>query len=755
MTVIKELKEYYNIDVSELRELPGDVDYQNIKYEVIAKDGEKFILKIFPGKDELELAKEETRICNTIAPMLSFRVPVTIPSKNNRFFFKSSAGEAKLLRYIDGEFIMNVEQTPGLLYRLGEKAGELTCSLTGINSNTIKSRRLFWDIQNAGFSYNKIDLISENPTRSQVHYFLDRFREFVEPELHLLRHSIIHGDLNDHNILVKNGRVEGFIDFGDSTFSPVVCELAVACAYMMMNKSFPLEEVLPLVRGYCNTFPLERKEAELLPELIAARLCISLCNSAEKKHSGRESNYVLISEKPAKALIDKLITLNPEKMRDSFLGAAGFEKGSRERKREWIFSVRQANTGSSLRLNYEIPVYMTGAAFQYMYDEKGNTLLDTCNNIPHVGHCHPVVSEAISGQLRLLNTNTRYLYDTMAEYIEKLLGYFPRGLDRVFMVNSGSAATDLAARMANAWRGREHMAVLEHGYHGNTLTAISLSSYKFDGKGGRGKPGNIIKLPLPKLFRGRLASGEEYAEEARDILEEEKEKGNIPAALFAEPVSGCGGQVPVAPGYFKSLHPYLKENDILTVIDEVQTGFGRPGGYFWGFEKHGIVPDIVILGKPMGNGFPVAAVVTTGEVAGAFDTGMEFFSSFGGSTLSCRVAGAVLEVLDKENLQENARKAGGFLKEEFMKLQKIHPVIADVRGEGLFLGVELEDEEAKPATKLASYLVNGLRMENILAASDGPYDNVLKIKPPMCFSVDNSVHFAGVIDRLLSVYPGG
>jgi len=750
MAAINELKEHYNIDVSELKKLPGDVDYRNIKYEVAAKEGEKYILKIFPDKDELDLAIEETWLCNRIAPLLSFKVPLTLTCKNDELFFSSSEGPAKILHFIEGDFIMNVEQTPALLYELGEKTGEMLHALKGINSPLIRSRKIFWDIQNAELSFNRLQFIREHETRRKVHYFLDRFSQFVAPKLRFMRHSIIHGDLNDHNILVKDGRVEGFIDFGDSTYSPVVSELAVACAYMMMDKSDPVEDVLPLINGFCRVYPLEREEIEALPEMVAARLCISLCNSAEKRDSGVDNEYVLISEEPARELIDKLIEINPLRIKERFLEAGGFDFGSMRNRRERILSVRKKNTGSSLSLTYRKPVYMTGAAFQYMYDENGSAFLDTCNNIPHVGHCHPVVSEAVSKQSRILNTNTRYLYDTMADYIERLLEYFPPGLDRVFMVNSGSAATDLAVRMAQTFSGRGHMAVMEHGYHGNTLTAINMSSYKFDGKGGGGKPHNVIKLPLPKLFRGKYATGEEYAEEAKAILEERKQKGVMPAGLIAETVSGCGGQVPVAPGYFKILQPYLKENEILTVIDEVQTGFGRLGEYFWGFGMHGIIPDIVILGKPMGNGFPVAAVVTTGEVSAAFNTGMEFFSSFGGSTLSCKAAGAVLDVIEAENLRGNAGKVGTFLKGELLKLQKIHHVIADVRGEGLFLGVELEDEKGNPDTKTSSLLINRLRDKNVLASTDGPFNNVIKIKPPMCFTEKNAAHFAGMLDEFFS-----
>jgi len=776
------LKELFNIEVSEAKEHQGDVDYSNLIYELTGTGGRKYILKIFDDPQELALAEEEARICGEIAPLLSFRVPETISGANNELFFDTPKGKARLSPFIGGDFIMDTKQTPEIMLSLGEKIGELDRQLEKIESPLIESRRLPWDIKNAHFSFDKSSLIKEPELKRLVDYFFDRFHHFAWPRLHSLRHSIIHGDLNDHNILVKDGEVEGFIDFGDSVCSALVCELAVACAYMMMNKNEPVKEVLPLIEGYNRVLPLKREEMEILPELITARLCISLCNSAEKKEKGLDNDYVLISEKPARDLLEKWISLNPLYVRDSFLGAAGVAsggkapdgggcnereackkiageerkdiketglKGESEPERERLLEIRRTRTGSSLSLHYDTPVYMKEAAFQYMYNAEGKTFLDTCNNIPHIGHCHPAVSKAVSVQSRLLNTNTRYLYDSFAEYTCKLLEFFPSSLNKVFLVNSGSAATDLAIRMACIWSRRRHLAVLSHGYHGNTLAAVNVSSYKFDGRGGEGTPENVIKLPLPKLFNGMYASGKEYAANAKSVLQESVADGNRPAAFIAEPVSGCGGQVPVAPGYFKEIEAFLKKNGILFIMDEVQTGFGRLGDHFWGFSMHGVTPDMVILGKPMGNGHPVAAVVTTSEIADAFDTGMEFFSSFGGNTVSCKVAGAVIDVICSEKLQENASLTGGYLKEELGGLKKRYPQIGDVRGEGLFLGVELVGQDLKPATELASRVKNGLRERCVLAATDGPFDNVIKIKPPLCFNRQNAAHFIDELERQL------
>ena len=444
-----------------------------------------------------------------------------------------------------------MRHTDKLLFSLGEKIAELNIALSEVKSPILASRKLFWDLQNATLSYHKTQLIKEPEKRKLVNYYFDRFRQFVLPHLHTLRHSIIHGDLNDYNILVKDGKIEGFLDFGDATYTPLINELAIAMTYIMLGKEHPFEQLLPLLKGYHKINPLTKPEVELLPELITTRLCISLCNSAEKKHIRQDNEYVLISEEPGWALIEKWIKVNPLKIKKLFFDATGFESEVAKHKKDELLSIRNKTAGKSLALSYKVPVYMTSAAFQYMFDECGNTFLDAYNNIPHVGHCHPKISEVLSKQARILNTNTRYLYDSYAAYSEKLLRYFPSSLSKVFFVNSGSEATDLAIRMARTFNQRNHIAVLEHGYHGNSTLGIEVSSYKFDGKGGNGKADHILKLPLPNLFSGKYATGIEFAEEAKKIIHEAIESGNNPAAFIAEPISGCGGQVPLAPGYLK------------------------------------------------------------------------------------------------------------------------------------------------------------------------------------------------------------
>ena len=384
---------------------------------------------------------------------------------------------------------------------------------------------------------------------------------------------------------------------------------------------------------------------------------------------------------------------------------------------------------------------MDRAAFQYMFDKYGNSYLDAYNNIPHVGHSHPKVVEAGQKQMSRLNTNTRYLYDQINEYTANLLQYFPKSLNKVFLVNSGSAATDLALRLARNFTAKNLIAVVEHGYHGNTQAGIEISHYKFSGKGGKGISENVICLPIPDTYRGefKLNNGNAGISFAHKAIHQLSEFTGEIAAFIAEPIVGCGGQVSLAKGYLKEIYAEIRRQGGVCISDEVKTGFGRLGNVFWGFEVQEVIPDIIILGKPMGNGHPMGAVVCNGEIAEAFNNGMEFFSSFGGNPVSCAIGKAVLEVLEEEQLQQNAKTVGDYYLQELGKLQQKYECIGDVRGSGLFIGFEFVKDRftLEPDTELAQKVKNELREKFILVSTDGPFDNVIKSKPPLCFTIEN------------------
>jgi 4-aminobutyrate aminotransferase-like enzyme len=399
---------------------------------------------------------------------------------------------------------------------------------------------------------------------------------------------------------------------------------------------------------------------------------------------------------------------------------------------------------------------MMKAAFQYMYDDKGNTYLDCVNNICHVGHCHPRVVEAGQRQMANLNTNTRYLYDSLNEYAENLCATFPDELKKIFFVNSGSAATDLALRLARKHTRQDQVIVVDHAYHGNVTSAIEVSPYKFDGRGGDGCVATTHKVAIPDTYRGNFREtdenpGQKYAEEVDRVLKNIHQKGENVAAFICESIIGCGGQIMLPEGYLEEVYQKVRKHGGVCIADEVQVGFGRVGSSFWGFEMQHVIPDIVILGKPMGNGHPLAAVVTTEQIARSFEDGMEFFSSFGGNPVSCAIGQAVLDVIHQEKLQHNAMIIGDKLIAGLHDLKSKNPIIGDIRGSGLFLGIEfvLDPMTREPAPQATKTIVEEMKKRKILLSTDGPFHNVIKFKPPMVFSPENADHFLTNLESVL------
>jgi 4-aminobutyrate aminotransferase-like enzyme/Ser/Thr protein kinase RdoA (MazF antagonist) len=404
-------------------------------------------------------------------------------------------------------------------------------------------------------------------------------------------------------------------------------------------------------------------------------------------------------------------------------------------------TTRREVLGKNMSISYEKPLKIVRGWMQHLYDDTGCAFLDFYNNVPLVGHSHPGVLRAVQKQIALLNTNTRYLHDLVNRYAQSLTQHLPDPLRVCFFVNSGSEANELALRLARTHTQREDIIVLEHAYHGNTSTLIDISPYKFDGPGGSGRKPWVHIACMPDDYRGKYRredaqAGTKYAAHVGEILDAMHRQGRAPAAYIAEALPSVGGQIVFPPNYLEQVYTRVRAAGGLCIADEVQVGFGRLGTHFWGFETQNVIPDIVVLGKPIGNGFPLAAVITTPKIARSFDNGMEFFSTFGGNPVACAAGLAVLRVVEDEKLQERAFRAGGYLKESLRALQKQYPIIGDVRGSGLFLGVDLvlDPVTHSAATAQAAYVVNRLRECGILTGADGPFNNVIKLRPPLIIS---------------------
>lgn len=415
--------------------------------------------------------------------------------------------------------------------------------------------------------------------------------------------------------------------------------------------------------------------------------------------------------------------------------------------------LRKQDLGRSLSLQYIEPLHIVRGSGVYLIDANGKKYLDTVNNVAHVGHEHPRVVKAGQQQMAILNTNSRYLHSGITQLATQLKSKLPKSLSVLHFVNSGSEANELALRMMQAATGSAEILVSQSGYHGNTKACVAISSYKFDGKGGFGPPDHVHVFPRPDLYRGKYRGAgatQKYIDEVESLLNELNKHKKKLGGLIIEPILSCGGQTELPPSFLKSIYALVRSAGGLCISDEVQTGCGRMGKTYWGFQLYDVIPDIVTIGKPLGNGHPVAAVACTEEVALKFANGMEYFNTFGGNPVSCSIASEVLQVVEDEKLQKNALQIGDYLKNRLYLLAQRHPIIGDVRGQGLFLGFELVTKDLAPLEKQADYLVNRMKTKGILMSTDGPDHNVIKIKPPIIFSKADADFLIDTLDQILA-----
>ena len=427
---------------------------------------------------------------------------------------------------------------------------------------------------------------------------------------------------------------------------------------------------------------------------------------------------------------------------------------------EALLARRRAHLGPNLSISYRRPLTIVRGHMQYLFDADGRRYLDAVNNVPHVGHSHPRVARAAARQMAVLNTNTRYLHENLVAYAERLCALLPDPLGVCYIVCSGSEANELALRLARAHTRHTDFIVVDGAYHGNTTSLVDISPYKFDGPGGSGCPPHVHKVRMPDVYRGpyrrgRPDAGPLYARDVAGAVDRTTAAGRTIAAFICESLLSCGGQIVLPDGYLAHAYRAVRAAGGVCIADEVQVGFGRVGTDMWGFATQGAVPDIVTMGKPIGNGFPLAAVVTTPEIAASFDNGMEYFNTYGGNPVSCAVGMAVLDVMRDEQLQARALTVGAHLTRGLNSLMARFPIIGDVRGLGLFLGVELvrDRDTLEPAAAQASYIVNRMRDRGILVSTDGPLHNVIKIKPPLPFGTQDADRFVGTLADVLAEDP--
>jgi 4-aminobutyrate aminotransferase-like enzyme/Ser/Thr protein kinase RdoA (MazF antagonist) len=420
-------------------------------------------------------------------------------------------------------------------------------------------------------------------------------------------------------------------------------------------------------------------------------------------------------------------------------------------------AARKRHIGYNLSISYKQPLKIVRGLRQFLYDETGRAYLDGVNNVCHVGHCHPQVVAAGQRQMAVLNTNTRYLHDSINRYAERICATLPAPLSVCFFVNSGSEANDLALRLARTYTAKFGMICVDAGYHGHTQALIEVSPYKHNGPGGKGLAAWVKVAHMPDPYRGTFkgyshATALAYAADVGRCVDELTIGAYGVAGMICESMIGCGGQIVLPDGYMAIAAEKVRAAGGLFIADEVQVGFGRAGSQFWGFQTQQVVPDIVTMGKPAGNGHPLGIVVTTPEIAQAFANGMEYFNTFGGNPVSCEIGLAVMDVIESEGLQARALHVGERIMAGTRELMAQYALIGDVRGIGMYIGIELVLDRATlaPAGEHASYISNRMKDYGVFVSTDGPYHNVLKIKPPIVWCDDDADHFLWALARVLN-----
>ncbi len=726
--------------------LPGE----NYNYQIVTEDDQAYVLKLAGDDLSSEMLELEHLVVEHVyAAGIGLDVPRFITNRAKGIVTRYTMADgthlrARLLEYVPGTpWCEAGVPGPQQLRDLGRILGALDLALSDLD-HPAAHRTHRWDLSAAAAQHRgKIALVEDPEQRRIAEWMFHVYAACAVPRLADMPHSIIHGDANDENVLLQDGRVSGLLDFADCLYNPTICELAISLTYAMLDQSDPLHVGAEIVGSYHTVRPLSEDELAMLYPLICGRLCATVTVAAERRQIDPDHPNWFVTEARAWRLLERLYAIDPTLAGTQFASGTGMDLYSDGGDPiNELIEKRQRHIGRSLSIAYREPIKMVRGAGQYLYDERGRPFLDLVNNVCHVGHCHPRVVEAGQRQMARLNTNTRYVYDGLTEYAERLCATLPEPLDTCFFLNSGSEANELALRLAMTHTGRRDFVVVEGSYHGNTTRLIDISSYKFMGEGGAGKPEPWVHVaPMPDGYRGvhkghDRAAGVAYGDEVGRVIAEPK---TAIAGFIIEPLLSCGGQIIPPEGYLETAFQHVRAAGGLCIVDEVQVGFGRVGTHFWAFEMQDVIPDIVVMGKPIGNGHPMAAVVTTGEIAESLANGMEFFSTFGGNPVSCAIGLAVLDVMRDEGLQQHALEMGTRLREGLGGLMAEHSLIGEVRGAGLFIGVELVRNRTtlEPAAEEANQLIERLKARGMLLSTDGPLHNVIKIKPPMVLTADD------------------
>ena len=732
------------------------VSERDQNFRLTPADGAAWVLKVSNAAEARGVVEMEVAAVERIAAVdPDLPVPVARPTLEGASIAEvdigGSAHLVRLLPLMPGRNVSPSELAMADIEGIGEVVARVARALRGF-FHPAAGRTILWDQQRLPLLFPHAALVDDPDRRELLERVIGRFTERVLPVLPRLRSQVIHDDLTLDNLLLDgNHRVTGIIDFGDMSHTALVLDMPATIQSLVRGRTDIFEVAEAFLAGYASVTALEADEADLLGDLLAGRMAQTILISAHRTRQYPDNAYIHGWSEPAWELLEQLDAVGFDEAA-RHLAAIARAPISGHAAADELLSRRRRALGSALEsLSYRTPLHLVRGRGAWMETADGRRYLDAYNNVPVVGHAHPRVVEAIARQAATLNTNTRYLHEHVVELAERLTATLPDELDTVMFVNSGSEANDLAWRLATTVTGADAGIVTDWGYHGVTAAIADFSPSEWPQ--GEQPPG-VETYPAPDTYRGRYADADDPVAVAREELvgavARLVDRGRRPAALFLDSTFTADGIFVPAPDVVAGIIGAARDAGALYVADEVQSGHARTGE-MWGHTRWGVTPDVVTLGKPMGNGHPVAAVITRAEIADRFGAQTTFFSTFGGNPVACAAALAVLDVIDDEGLLAHATSVGDELRASLAGLAARHPAIGNVRGRGLMTAVELVRDPAtrEPATDLAARVKDEMAEAGVLIGTTGRLKNVLKIRPPLSITGGEAGVIVATLDEVL------
>jgi 4-aminobutyrate aminotransferase-like enzyme/Ser/Thr protein kinase RdoA (MazF antagonist) len=739
-------RDTYGLAVT-VRSLPGERDRN---FHLQTADRREFVLKILDFHSSPEAMDCQLRVLEHLAEQdPGLPVPRVYPTALGGEIGTVAGREGSyatcLMGYLPGVLLADGSPDAALLDNLGETLARLDAALQGFFHAGL-GQRLAWDVRRLPELIEHAGYIESASLRRSVQNAAATLKERL-PLLRSLRSQAIHGDCHAHNVLIdpSSQKISGILDFGDMVHAPRVLEPAVALSELLAEERAPLEMLPRLLAGYARRAPFESAELALLYDLVVARHSATiLVHAWRARHDAEGSKALEGSIASTARSLARLEAVGREGLSESWRRALDTEPADEP----VALARRHRLLGAGAELFYERPLHIVRGAGVWLYDARGLAYLDVYNNVPHVGHTHPKVVAAIQRQTARLATHTRYLHAGILEYAERLTATLPARLNACLFVNSGSEANDVAWRLARFATGRDGGIVMEHAYHGITDAVAALTPST-----GQPRDARVVTLAAPpaglrredELPAAALTAAQHDVDRAVAVL---AERGHAPAAFYIDTAITSSGIFDPPPLWSAGISARLREAGALIVADEVQYGLGRCGSHFWGFERRGLEPDIVTLGKPVANGYPMGVVVANRDLIEAFQKRYGFFSTFGGSAVAAAAALAVLDVLEEEGLQANAAATGRYLSGRLEALAGRHACLGAVRGTGLLLGLEVNAGAAGTPRQGVKRIINRLAADaRVLIGYEGPDAGILKLRPPMPFVAEHADRLVEALDQ--------